>query len=135
LIDIDHFKKMNDNYGHAAGDEFLRQIARILREMVRETDLLARYGGEEFAVICTSTTIEGATVLAEKVRTSIAESSFIVDETMRPRSATVSIGVARYRGNRTDLFNSADAALYRAKDQGRNCVVVADEGPEKPENE
>ncbi len=132
LIDIDHFKKVNDTYGHAAGDEFLRQIARILKEMVRETDLLARYGGEEFAIICTATTLEGAVVLAEKLRTAIAESSFIVDETMRPRGVTVSIGVARYRGNRTDLFNSADAALYRAKDQGRNCVVVADEGPEPP---
>ena len=98
-----------------------------MKEMVRDTDLLARYGGEEFVVVATETTMEGAVVLAEKIRTSIAETSFIVDDTMRPRKATVSIGVAQFKGSSTDLFNSADAALYRAKDSGRNCVMVADQ--------
>ncbi len=135
LVDIDFFKKLNDTYGHAAGDEFLRQIARIMREMVRDTDLLARYGGEEFAIVATETTMEGAMILAEKIRMSIAEASFIVDDTMRPRKATVSIGVAQFNGSRTDLFNSADAALYRAKDGGRNCVIAAndDEAQDHPE--
>lgn len=125
IIDIDHFKQLNDRYGHAAGDEFLKQVARILREIVRETDLLARFGGEEFVVVATQTTVQGATILAEKIRTAVAEASFIVDDTMRPRKATISIGVAEYRGSKTDLFNSADAALYRAKESGRNCVMVA----------
>jgi diguanylate cyclase (GGDEF)-like protein len=126
IIDIDDFKKLNDNYGHAAGDEFLRQLAGILRESVRDTDVLARYGGEEFVVIATGTKLAGAQMLAEKLRTTIAETSFIVDETMRPRRVTVSIGVAEYMHSRTELFTSADAALYRAKDAGKNCVMIAE---------
>ena len=129
LIDIDDFKKLNDTYGHAAGDEFLKQLARILKESVRETDLLARYGGEEFVVVAVGTQLEGATLLAEKLRTRVAETSFIVDETMRPRSVTVSIGVAQYVHSRTELFTGADAALYRAKDAGKNCVVAAEPHP------
>ena len=130
MLDIDDFKKLNDRYGYAAGDEFLRQVARIMKEMVRETDLLARFGGEEFVVVATSTTLEGGVVLAEKIRTAIAEASFIVDDTMRPRKATVSIGVAEFKGSRKGLFNSADAALYRAKAAGKNCVMVSGEGEE-----
>lgn len=123
LIDIDDFKKMNDTFGHAAGDEFLKQIAKILQENVRATDLLARFGGEEFVVVATSTDTKGAVVLAEKMRTAVAEASFIVDESMRPRRVTISIGVAPYKGSQTGLFNAADAALYRAKESGKNCVV------------
>lgn len=130
ILDIDDFKKLNDSYGHAAGDEFLKQLALILRESVRDTDVLARYGGEEFVVIATGTKIAGAQMLAEKLRTTIAETSFIVDETMRPRRVTVSIGVAEYNHSRTELFTSADAALYRAKDAGKNCVMLA-EAPEQ----
>jgi diguanylate cyclase (GGDEF)-like protein len=127
VIDIDDFKALNDNYGHAAGDEFLKQIAMTMKESVRETDLLARFGGEEFVVVSNGTDISGATVLAEKLRTSVAESSFIVDDSMRPRRVTVSIGLAQYNGSRTGLFGSADEALYRAKALGKNCVVRADE--------
>jgi len=125
VVDIDDFKKLNDQFGHAAGDEFLRQVARILGETVRATDLVARFGGEEFVIIATATPLEGALVLAEKVCTAVAEASFIVDATMRPRRATVSIGVAAYSGSQTDLFNSADAALYEAKAAGKNCVVAS----------
>jgi diguanylate cyclase (GGDEF)-like protein len=126
VIDIDDFKMLNDNYGHAAGDEFLKQVARIMKENVRETDLIARFGGEEFVIIANGTSVSGATILAEKVRTSVAESSFIVDDSMRPRRATISIGLAEYKSGQVDLFNAADAALYRAKDSGKNCVVTAD---------
>jgi len=126
IIDIDDFKKLNDTYGHAAGDQFLRQLARVLKESVRETDLLARYGGEEFVVVTTGSSLDGAWLLAEKLRTNVAETSFIVDETKRPRSVTVSIGVAQYGHSRIELFTSADAALYRAKAAGKNCVVVAE---------
>jgi diguanylate cyclase (GGDEF)-like protein len=127
IIDIDDFKKLNDQHGHAAGDEILMQIARLLSETVRQTDLLARYGGEEFVVVATGTDLEGATVLGEKVRTAVAESSFIIDDTMRPRGVTVSIGVAQFSGNRNKLFQAADNALYRAKEAGKNCVIAADE--------
>lgn len=125
VVDVDDFKKLNDTLGHAAGDEFLKQIARILKETVRATDLVARYGGEEFVVVATGTTLEGAVVLGEKVCTAVAEASFIVDSSMRPRRATISVGVAEFRGSQTDLFNSADAALYQAKSAGKNCVVAA----------
>ncbi len=127
VIDIDDFKMLNDTYGHAAGDEFLKQTARIMNENVRNTDLIARFGGEEFVIVANGTTLQGAGVLAEKVRTSVAESSFIIDDSMRPRRATVSIGLAQYRGSKTGLFSAADAALYRAKESGKNCVVAADE--------
>ncbi len=126
VVDIDDFKKLNDRYGHAAGDEFLKQVAGILREHVRATDLVARFGGEEFVVLATGTDLEGAVVLGEKLRQGVAEASFIVDESMRPRRATISVGVAQYRGSQMDLFNSADAALYEAKASGKNCVMAAD---------
>jgi len=127
VVDIDDFKKINDEFGHAAGDEFLMQVARILKEQARETDVVARYGGEEFVIIAPSTDLEGGIVLGERIRTAIAETSFIVEETMRPRKATVSVGVASYKGSQTGLFNAADAALYQAKAAGKNCVYVAEE--------
>ncbi|MGI9589872.1 MAG: diguanylate cyclase [Myxococcota bacterium] len=127
VVDIDDFKKINDELGHAAGDEFLVQIARILKEMARETDVVARYGGEEFVIIAPGTDPEGARVLGERVRTAVAEASFIVEETKRPRKATISIGVATYKGSQTGLFNAADAALYQAKSAGKNCVEMAEE--------
>jgi diguanylate cyclase (GGDEF)-like protein len=126
IIDIDDFKKLNDTYGHAAGDEFLQQLARILKESVRETDVLARYGGEEFVIIAVGSTLDGARIFAEKLRTRIAETTFIVDKTMRPRGVTVTIGVAQYTHSRSELFTTADAALYRGKAAGKNCVVVAE---------
>ena len=126
ILDIDDFKKLNDTYGHAAGDEFLKQLACILKESVRDTDLLARYGGEEFVIITPGTALEGAIVLAEKLRMKVRETSFIVDDSMRPRRMTVSIGVAQYSRSRTELFTAADAALYRAKSAGKDCVVHAE---------
>ena len=126
LLDIDDFKKLNDRHGHAAGDEVLRRIASLLDTNVRESDLLARYGGEEFVVLACGSDLPGAAVLAEKLRTAIAENSFIVDDSLRPVCMTVSIGVAQYAGNRKRFFADADDALYRAKAAGKNCVVVAD---------
>lgn len=126
LIDIDDFKRLNDRLGHAAGDELLAGIARILNDSVRESDFVARYGGEEFVVVAPDTDHEGAVHLAEKIRTAIAEASFILDESMQLTKMTVSIGVAQYRGNRKTFFQAADQALYRAKDGGKNCVAWED---------
>ncbi len=126
LIDLDHFKQLNDQRGHAAGDELLAGVARVLHQTVRETDLLARYGGEEFVVMCADTDRDGTYQLAEKIRLAIAESSFIVDDSMRPTSVTVSIGVAEFAGDRKEFFQTADRALYNAKAQGKNCVVRDD---------
>jgi diguanylate cyclase (GGDEF)-like protein len=127
LVDIDDFKALNDRFGHAAGDELLAGLARIMNDTVRESDLLARYGGEEFVVLAVNTDLTGAYHLAEKIRTNIAENSFILDDSLRPVRVTVSVGVAAYRGNRKTFFQAADRALYRAKAQGKNCVVLEDE--------
>lgn len=124
LVDIDDFKRLNDRLGHAAGDELLTGIARILNDAIRETDFVARYGGEEFVVVAPDTDRDGALHLAEKIRTAIAESSFILDESMQLTKMTVSVGVAQYRGNRKSFFQAADQALYRAKGSGKNCVVT-----------
>jgi diguanylate cyclase (GGDEF)-like protein len=127
LIDIDRFKLWNDRLGHAGGDEILRRMAEVLSELVRETDLLARYGGEEFALIAPNTDLEGARLLAEKIRQEVASTSFVIDPPSEREPLTVSIGVASYQGDRVRLFHHADRALYRAKESGRDCVMVADD--------
>jgi diguanylate cyclase (GGDEF)-like protein len=124
LIDIDDFKSLNDRFGHAAGDELLHGLALIMNAAVRSSDLLARYGGEEFAVLAPGTDREGAYQLAEKLRTGIAESSFILGDSMRLTRATVSVGVAQFEGDRRKFFDDADRALYRAKAAGKNCVMI-----------
>jgi len=127
LIDIDDFKRLNDRQGHAAGDELLVRLAGLLNDAIRETDLLARYGGEEFVVLASNTSLAGAVNLAEKMRTSVAETSFILSDTKQLTRMSISIGVAAYRGSRKAFFHSADQALYQAKDAGKNCVVASEE--------
>jgi diguanylate cyclase (GGDEF)-like protein len=126
LADIDDFKRLNDRLGHAAGDELLVRIAQIMSLSVRESDLLARYGGEEFVVLATGTDLHGAVRLAEKIRMSIADTSFILDESKRLTRVTVSIGVAQYQNDRMAFFQETDRALYRAKAGGKNCVISTD---------
>jgi diguanylate cyclase (GGDEF)-like protein len=130
LIDIDDFKKLNDRFGHAAGDELLTRLAPILNTAIRETDLAARYGGEEFVIVAPNTDLHGAYQLAEKVRPSISEASFILDDSLRPMRVTVAIGVAQFAGNRKRFFQKADEALYRAKAAGKNCVMADDDADE-----
>ena len=125
LIDIDDFKALNDSYGHATGDAVLARIAQVMNANVRESDLLARYGGEEFVVLATAD-LEGALRLAEKLRMAVMETPILVDEAMRVTHVTVSVGVARYEGDRRAFFRDADRALYGAKAAGKNCVVVDD---------
>ena len=132
LADIDDFKQLNDRFGHAAGDELLTRIAQLMVDCVRDSDLVARYGGEEFVILAINCDLEGAEQLAEKVRTAVAESSFILDDSLRPLRVTVSVGVAAFRGNRKRFFQRADEALYQAKSQGKNCVVVEQEEPGAP---
>jgi diguanylate cyclase len=124
LIDIDDFKSLNDRFGHAAGDELLHGLALIMNATVRSSDLLARYGGEEFAVLAPDTHLEGAHQLAEKLRTAIAESTFILSDSMRLTRVTVSVGIAVFTGDRRKFFDEADRALYRAKAAGKNCVMT-----------
>ena len=126
MIDVDHFKKYNDKHGHPAGDEVLRQLARLLAEGRRVNDFCARYGGEEFAVVLIDTPKLAAYQLAEKLRERIAAHPF---PHPNPETAiTVSVGVASFPEDANDpeaLVRAADAALYRAKDAGRNGVVLA----------
>ena len=126
LFDIDNFKQLNDRYGHAAGDQVLCEVARIMSGIVRESDVLARYGGEEFALMPGQTTLEGAVALAEKIRMSISENLMVIEDDGKPATVrvTVSVGVAAYRDDRRAFFNDADRALYRAKASGKDCVVV-----------
>ena len=124
LVDLDDFKALNDRLGHASGDELLMRVAAIMAATVRESDLLARYGGEEFVVLATDTDLEGAVALAEKIRMAVEQTPHIVDDSLRPVRITVSVGVAQYKGNRRLFFESTDRALYRAKDQGKNCVIA-----------
>lgn len=124
MIDLDYFKDVNDRYGHAAGDEVLRQVAQILLTTLRSTDMVARYGGEEFAVLLTETRIEGAVVIAERIRAAVEERALEVEGNQI--SLTLSIGVTSHNGEESEtaerLLKRADDALYRAKAAGRNCV-------------
>lgn len=124
LCDVDHFKKVNDTYGHPVGDEVLRQVARVLRTAVRKIDVPARYGGEEFAVVLESTNLEGAMNLAERIRTDVA--ALVIDSDKGPFQITMSIGIATFPDDareRSVLIERADSALYLAKESGRNRCV------------
>jgi diguanylate cyclase (GGDEF)-like protein len=125
LCDVDHFKKINDTYGHPVGDQVLRRIARVLGDAVRRIDVPARYGGEEFAILLESTDEAGAVHLAERIRQDVA--ALRIDSEKGPFQVTTSIGVACYPDDASDeatLVEHADHALYCAKDSGRNRVMT-----------
>lgn len=125
LIDVDHFKSINDTFGHPVGDKYLFKIARILQDNSREGDFVARYGGEEFAIILPNTDRLSALKAAEKVRKCVESSSWA------ERAITVSVGVSTFPpeaiGDQLQLISSADQALYLSKESGRNCVTHADD--------
>ncbi len=125
LIDIDHFKAVNDTYGHAAGDAALQQAARVIAESVRGSDVVCRYGGEEFLVLAPETGLEGAASLAEKIRQSFASRLFGGDGRVFP--LTLSAGVAQLSADESgnDMIARADEALYHAKQTGRDRVEAA----------
>jgi two-component system cell cycle response regulator len=124
MVDLDHFKRINDTLGHVAGDVVLRQLGELLRREVRSVDTVARYGGEEFMILLPETAVHGAMMFADRMRQRIAAYAF-GDET-QPVKITVSVGVACYPDRAVDSPESfialADAALYRAKADGRNVV-------------
>lgn len=124
--DIDFFKRVNDTYGHAAGDKVLKTIARIFMQATRDADFIARFGGEEFVGIFPETRLEDALTLANKIRNKIATSKFHYENS--PVPITASAGLATFRPNDTidDVFKRADAALYRSKEAGRNRCTAED---------
>lgn len=125
MVDIDHFKLVNDHHGHAAGDEVLRRLAAEAQRCLRDGDVFGRWGGEEFIVLLPSIELDGATEVAERLRNSIAMLSF--GPLAQPFGVTVSIGVSQMAPGESveSLVGRADAALYAAKEGGRNCVVQA----------
>lgn len=130
MLDIDHFKTFNDAYGHAVGDTVLREVASVLKENVRASDLVSRIGGEEFLVICPQCDCDAAAACAEKLR--LAIENHVVDSERGQLKVTVSLGVAQRTQGSTDvnsILKDADEALYVSKGTGRNTVTVADTLP------
>jgi diguanylate cyclase (GGDEF)-like protein len=125
LADIDYFKKVNDTYGHPAGDLVLKGVSKIIREQIRDMDVPARYGGEEFAVILPGTEAEGAKNIAERLRRAVMDTTFSPDG--KSLQVTISIGIATApfdAKNKEELIERADKALYHAKHNGRNQTVI-----------
>jgi diguanylate cyclase (GGDEF)-like protein len=124
-LDIDHFKQINDRYGHDVGDEVLRSVAQVLRSSTREVDRVFRVGGEEFAVLVAETDALGAHVAAERIRAAIAAHAVVTSHGRLQVTSSVGIALATSSMRQDELLKAADAALYRAKAQGRNQVVLA----------
>lgn len=124
VIDIDHFKNINDTFGHSCGDDALKQLGAALRSMSRETDQSFRYGGEEFVLLLDKTDLKGARVIAERLRHRISQLQ--IESREHTLTITASIGVSTLSENDCgdSLFQRADKALYRAKQEGRNRVAV-----------
>lgn len=130
MMDIDHFKRINDTYGHLQGDDILRKVSLILKSNIRTYDILGRYGGEEFMVIMPEASLEDGICLAERIRTAIEQYAFdgVLESIKGPIGCTISIGVASYPApgikKIEDLINKADKLLSRAKVEGRNLVCA-----------
>ena len=126
-IDLDHFKTVNDTFGHSVGDQVLREFARLIQRIVRSEDVAVRWGGEEFLIMLSATTGEAAAALAERIRTSWEQAS----GGDMPCFMTASFGVAQLQGGEAEdsVIRRVDAALYRAKGAGRNRVVLAELPP------
>jgi diguanylate cyclase (GGDEF)-like protein len=128
MLDLDHFKRINDQWGHLAGDEVLREFVKLVQPQLRQEDLFGRVGGEEFAVLCRATSAQDAATLAERLRIQVETHDFVWEGTQLP--VTVSIGIATSSepglADRNQLLERADQRLYEAKRQGRNRVVLGE---------
>lgn len=121
LVDVDHFKRVNDQHGHPAGDAVLRQLGKILAHSVRDTDLVARYGGEEFAILLVESGIEGATAAVARIQQAMSASSFRHDDFTLAITASFGVTQPTTSDDPHDLLRRSDQALYAAKEAGRNC--------------
>ncbi len=125
MLDVDHFKRVNDQYGHLTGDHVLKEVALIIKESIREIDIAGRYGGEEFCVVLPDTDLEGALLVAERIRKATEQRLIKAYDTAI--KVTLSIGISTYPANGKqieELMDKADWSLYRAKAHGRNCVIA-----------
>ena len=125
MVDIDHFKKVNDQHGHQAGDQTLAHVARIMEETLRASDVTARFGGEEFTIILPNTTGESAQMTGERIRRAVERSPLKLKD---PIKVTISLGISTYVPpayiTPEQLIRQADTAMYRAKQAGRNCCML-----------
>jgi len=122
MVDIDHFKQVNDNHGHSVGDDVIRNLSLFLSQRLRKTDFIGRYGGEEFAVVLPGANIEDAKNIMDEIRNNF---SHLLHGGQAAISSTFSCGIALYQGQKTsELIDLADQAMYLAKRDGRNCVKV-----------
>jgi len=137
MLDIDHFKGVNDTYGHLTGDHVLQQVSAVIKAGTRNTDSTARYGGEEFTVILPDTQIKDATIVAERIRRQMLDYNFMDERGKKIDGVTISIGVGGNIGLQrpTELVENVDQALYLAKRSGRNCVKAANGGSSQPDGE
>lgn len=130
MLDIDFFKKVNDNYGHAVGDEVLKNVSEIIKESLRESDIPSRYGGEEFAILLPDTRLEEAGSVAQRLRSNVeakhVDLSCVKDAKISEIQVTISVGVYEYKegDEPQQLYTKADKALYFAKEHGRNKVII-----------
>ncbi|MEA2103464.1 MAG: GGDEF domain-containing protein [Candidatus Cloacimonadota bacterium] len=126
MIDIDHFKKVNDNYGHLVGDFMLKEITHTIQDHIRQADTFGRYGGEEFLIILPYTNIDNAYIVSEKIRKVIEVSEFFYEDKLL--KATISLGLSDNQSSKItkidDMIKRSDIALYRAKNEGRNCTRI-----------
>ncbi len=130
MVDIDHFKKVNDTFGHLVGDSLLKSIANMLKSHLRKNDIASRYGGEEFLILLPETGIEGAKAAAQKIRDTLATKEWKLKETGEPMGRiTISMGIALYKLNEPEeaLIKRADDALYLAKNRGRDRIITQEE--------
>lgn len=127
MLDIDHFKQLNDSYGHHVGDQVLRDVSAVLMKELREVDTAARYGGEEFVIVLPETDLSGAIQVASRIRRGVEQARFFAGSPRQVEHLTISIGVAIYNQDahtKRELIEAADAALYIAKGKGRNQVIA-----------
>lgn len=130
MLDIDFFKKVNDTYGHIAGDIVLKNVSNIIQSQLREYDIASRYGGEEFCILLPYTTIDEAKFVASRLRRTIQDTKIDISNAKKETrfiNITISVGISEFNEemeNPQDLYRNADKALYKAKSQGRNCVII-----------
>ncbi|HEX5330505.1 GGDEF domain-containing protein [Sulfuricurvum sp.] len=131
ILDIDHFKKINDTYGHSVGDSALKHFSEVCKNSLRTTDIIGRIGGEEFVIIMPDTEVDEGYSVAERVRMNVAEAPFLIGDAEGAFALTVSIGLYQFTKNDHSFehaLSKADSALYEAKGAGRNNVTIFKEG-------
>ena len=124
MLDIDHFKKYNDDHGHLAGDACLKVVSEAIRISIRPSDLLGRFGGEEFVVLLPDTNLASSEGVANRIKNEVENAEVTGHKLEILPSVTISIGVTESKADAVyeDIFKAADAALYKAKESGRNCI-------------